>query len=367
MLLLTPFGWLPSIVQAQPSATFQQYFYYADNVVTIAPIVGYQFNNSLYLEGRYNYEDLNTFSFYAGKTFGNDAALTYTFTPMLGGVLGNYKGASLGANFSLEYKRFYFSSQPQYTLSRAGRENHFFYNWADLSCEVFKGFSLGISTQYTQAFQSSGLLEKGLFMEVAFKKWALPVYLFNPQADERYFLFGLTYEWEGKKRKKTPEEPMPTPFPADSSAAVLAAKPKETSFSENRNQVIASAVPNKSGGSDQREQATGANIPGYVVNSIAPVQRQDPAGSLFALTIGNYNDIDQANAIKANVLSSGKQAIVYAEGTNYKIRMTGFVNRNEAESFKTKFSKAAGIDESQIQAYQVKSLQLELVEKSKRM
>ena len=350
---------------AQPSATFQQYFYYVDNVVTIAPIVGYQFSNSLYLEGRYNYEDLNTFSFYAGKTFGNEAALSYSFTPMLGAVVGIYKGASIGANFSLEYKRLYFSSQPQYTLSKAGRENHFFYNWADLSCEIFNGFSLGISTQYTQAFQSPPLLEKGLFMELAYKKWALPVYVFNPQASERYFLVGLTYEWEGKKRKKAEDEPTPAPFPADSSAAVLAAKPKETSLPENRNQVIAAAVNKPVSPVHKDPSPFKSENPASKSTPQRP--KEDPPGSLFALTIGNYSDIEQANAVKANVQGKGKQAIVYADGINYKIRMTGFVDRIEAENFKTKFSTSSGIDESQIQAYQVKSVQVELVEKSVRM
>jgi len=359
-IMLIASGWLLNKAVAQPSASFQQYcYYYTNNVVTFAPIVSYQFDNSWYLEGRYNYEDLKTFSMYMGKTFENNSAFSYSFTPIAGTVFGTYKGGSIGANLSLEYRSLSFSSQPQYTLSLAGRENNFLYSWSDLSCQLFKGFSLGISAQHTKLFGEKAFLEKGLMMEIAFKKLAVPLYVFSPESSERYFLLGLTYEWEGKKRKKSKEEPLPATPALDSSAVVLAGlsklgEAKKTQKVNNESKVV-----------DGNTSIAAADF-SNTGKALFKKEIADPEGSLFAVTLGGYQDLAKANSIKRMLLQQkGKQAIVYSDGGNYKIRMTGFVNRKEAEDFRSKFSASAVGNDGLIQAYQIKELQVELVEKSK--
>ena len=63
--------------------------------------------NKLHLEARYNYEDRETFSGWIGYNFsGGDDVFSYTFTPMLGGVVGLSNGVAPGLEFTLTYKKF---------------------------------------------------------------------------------------------------------------------------------------------------------------------------------------------------------------------------------------------------------------------
>ncbi len=197
--------WLNNVV-AQPTASVQQYYYYyKGSPVTFAPIVSYQSDNKLYFEGRFNYEDINTASFYVGRTFDAGSDLSVSFTPIAGAVFGFYKGASLGANVYVNYKRLNLYHQPQYTVSIDSRENNFLYSWSDLSIDITDHFAVGLSAQHTKMYFEKGMLEKGVMVQFAFKNWSLPIYSYNPASADRYFLIGLTYEWEGKRRKKQEE------------------------------------------------------------------------------------------------------------------------------------------------------------------
>ena len=60
--------WHSGHTQAKGGA--EQYYYLGEReAFTMVPIVYYETNNHWYMEGRYNYEAVNTMSVYAGKTF----------------------------------------------------------------------------------------------------------------------------------------------------------------------------------------------------------------------------------------------------------------------------------------------------------
>ena len=50
--------------------------------------------NHLHLEARYNYEDLNTGSVFAGYNFHAGDSLEVSFTPTIGGIFGNSNGVA---------------------------------------------------------------------------------------------------------------------------------------------------------------------------------------------------------------------------------------------------------------------------------
>ncbi len=335
--------------QAQPSASFQQYYYYyKGSPGTYAPIVSYEFNNNLYLEGRYNYEDINTGSLYIGKTFETSSALSVSFTPIAGAVFGFYKGASIGANLYVNYKRLNLSHQPQYTLSTAGKENNFLYSWSDLSLDLTDNIAVGVSAQHTKTTYEKSLLEKGVMLQFSFKNWSLPIYAYNPQSSDRYFLIGLNYEWEGKKHKK--KKAGSDPDIGNAEAVV----------EKDKNNLVEKPAP-----ALVRTMIASTEGPALKVR---PTVVKDPANSLFALIAGSFSDLIEAEKLIGNLPGSyGKQASVFIENGLYKVRITGFKNRGEAEGFRTAVLGNLSTAASVIYAYRTENLQMDLVEKSRRL
>ena len=61
--------------------------------------------NRLHLEARYNYEDQQTGSLWAGHNFSAGKTLVLDVTPMLGAVFGQTDGVAPGYEVALTYKR----------------------------------------------------------------------------------------------------------------------------------------------------------------------------------------------------------------------------------------------------------------------
>src|SRR5687768_693942 len=91
----------------------QIYYVDADGRFSIGPIAAIQNSRNWYAEARYNYEDKRTVSLYVGKVFSHEGKLSYSILPILGGVVGRYKGGSAGLNIDVEYKRFFLMSHSQ--------------------------------------------------------------------------------------------------------------------------------------------------------------------------------------------------------------------------------------------------------------
>ncbi len=76
--------------------------------------------NMLHLEARYNYEDRNTASVFAGMNFSFGNQLKLSLTPMAGLVFGRLNGAAPGLETVLSYKIFNFNSQSEYLFDFYG-------------------------------------------------------------------------------------------------------------------------------------------------------------------------------------------------------------------------------------------------------
>ena len=60
----------------------------------------------LHLEARYNYEDLDTGSVWAGYNLKGGGDLAWELTPMVGGIFGATRGVAPGYRGSLGWKRW---------------------------------------------------------------------------------------------------------------------------------------------------------------------------------------------------------------------------------------------------------------------
>src|SRR3984885_2005224 len=80
----------------------------------------------LHLEARYNYENLNTGSLWAGYNFSAGKKLQLAVTPMIGGVFGRTTGIAPGCELSLTYKKLQLSISNEYVFDTTHKSGNFY-------------------------------------------------------------------------------------------------------------------------------------------------------------------------------------------------------------------------------------------------
>jgi len=133
----------------------------------------------LHLEGRYNYEALDTGSVWAGYNFSTGKELEFELTPMLGGVFGDINGVAPGYNVALSFKRFELSSQGEYFFDSEASSGNFFYTWSELTFSPLDWLWVGLVIQRTKAYESDFDIQRGFLVGVSYKKFEFTTYVFN--------------------------------------------------------------------------------------------------------------------------------------------------------------------------------------------
>jgi hypothetical protein len=184
-------------------AAFEQYYYIQKNEpLTLVPIVHIQNDRNWYVEARYNYEELRSASVYVGKNFSKESeSLYYSVTPIIGGVAGKFTGGSAGMNLQVEYGKFFFYSQSQFTFTPKSKGNNFLFGWAELAVEPLPWVYLGLSLQHTHDLRTHGkVTEEGIVIGFNFRRWTFPLYGFNLGDSQRYFILGINLGIGQQKR-----------------------------------------------------------------------------------------------------------------------------------------------------------------------
>ncbi len=138
----------------------------------------------LHLEGRFNYENLDTGSLWLGLNFGGGETLTWEITPMLGGVFGDTTAIAPGAKASLGWRALELYGESEYVIDTDEGEDSYFYMWSEVSLAPVDRFRFGLVTQRTRAYQSDRDIQRGLLAGVSFQHLDVTGYVFNPD-DER--------------------------------------------------------------------------------------------------------------------------------------------------------------------------------------
>ena len=109
----------------------------------------YARTKKLHFEGRYNYEDRNTASLWAGRriSFGGD--VKFLLVPMAGIVIGNIDGIAPGLEAEVAYKKLDLYLECEYVFDINTSENNFFYMYSELAFRPIKPFRTGLITQRT--------------------------------------------------------------------------------------------------------------------------------------------------------------------------------------------------------------------------
>lgn len=187
---------------AQSSGAVEQYYYTRTSATApmMTPIAHITSANNWYGEARYNYDELNTFSLYAGRKFSNAGIVSWEATPLIGGLLGQMTGGSVGMNVGMDYRKLFFTSQSQYSFSIENTSEKFFYNWSELGYEATRWLYAGLALQQTNVYRNTARMEPGCMIGFSIKNWTIPLYAFNTADEQRYFVLGINWQWESRKR-----------------------------------------------------------------------------------------------------------------------------------------------------------------------
>lgn len=182
---------------AQVSGLIEQIYYYGEQgEFFMGPVVQLQNKNNWYAEARYNYEDHKTLSFYIGRVYAREAKFSYSAVPIFGGVVGRYKGGSAGLNVEMDYEGFFFAAQSQYTFSVEDEIDNFYFSWSELGYQPLDWLYGGLAMQLTHYPQTGeSIVAPGMTVGFTYKKWTLPVFVFNPLRENMNFVCSIIWEW----------------------------------------------------------------------------------------------------------------------------------------------------------------------------
>jgi hypothetical protein len=134
----------------------------------------------LHLEARYNDEDLETGSVWAGYTAGGGASVTWEFTPMLGAAFGRTTGVAPAYRALVGWRKLAFSSDGKYLFAADGSSESFFYNWSELTVAPAEWWRVGLVTQRTRVYSTPRDIQRGVLLGVSMRNLDLAVHVFNP-------------------------------------------------------------------------------------------------------------------------------------------------------------------------------------------
>ena len=149
----------------------------------------------LHLEARYNYENQQTGSLWAGYNFSVGQRVTLEVTPMFGVVFGTTTGVAPGYNLSLGYRKIELISQGEYVVDTGDTSNSFFYSWNELVYSPVDWFHAGLVSQRTRAYQTPLDVQRGFSAGFAYKKADFTTYVFNAGWTDPTVVLALTFRF----------------------------------------------------------------------------------------------------------------------------------------------------------------------------
>lgn len=149
----------------------------------------------LHLEARYNYEDQETASLWAGYNFHFGDKLVFDATPMFGVVFGNTTAVAPGYELSLTWKRMNLSTQGEYVDDINDRTGSFFYSWNELVYSATDWFHAGLAMQHTRAYDAPADLQPGGSIGLTRGRWDFTTYVFDVGLDQPSVVLGLAYSF----------------------------------------------------------------------------------------------------------------------------------------------------------------------------
>jgi hypothetical protein len=147
----------------------------------------------LHLEGRYNYEDLETASVFAGYRFPIEGELSGGVTPMLGGVFGDTDGVAPGVEASLDWRRLAWYVEAEYVFDAHDSGDDFFYSWSTLLYGITDNLRAGLVLERSKLVETSWDVNPGLALEFKVRNMGFSVYAYDIGTDDFYAVVAFQY------------------------------------------------------------------------------------------------------------------------------------------------------------------------------
>lgn len=158
----------------------------------LTPIL-YADRGPLHLEARYNYEDLETGSIFAGYSFPIEGEVSGGVTPMLGGVFGQTGGVAPGVEASLDWKRLAWYVEAEYLFDAHDRGDDFFYSWSTLTYGITDSLRAGLVMERSKLVDTGWDVNPGLAVELKVKNLGFSVYAYDIGTDDFYAVVAVQF------------------------------------------------------------------------------------------------------------------------------------------------------------------------------
>lgn len=166
---------------AKISGAAESDFYIIPGEKTPPTITAYIEHKSWHFETRYNYEDINSFSGFAGYNFEKEIKnVDLTLTPMFGMVAGNSNGLLPGLEITASYGKFNFYSENEYMFDFKGQTDDYFYSWTELNRQVFKNINVGVIAESLRWYKTNFNVQRGVYAEYNIGSFTFDAYYLNP-------------------------------------------------------------------------------------------------------------------------------------------------------------------------------------------
>jgi hypothetical protein len=158
----------------------------------LLPIV-YADYDRLHLEARYNYEERDAGSLFAGWSFAFGDTVSLELIPMLGGVFGEVAGIAPALEMDLGYKSLSFYVESEYVFDLRDERDSFFYAWSELSWQATGWLRVGLTVQRTRLVDSDLDVQRGLHAGVSWRSLEITGYYFNPGGDDDFAIVSFGF------------------------------------------------------------------------------------------------------------------------------------------------------------------------------
>lgn len=163
--------------------------YAFSDALIINPVVTADWKK-LHLEGRYNYEDVQTLSLFAGYTIGTGGDFSLELTPMLGIAMGQTDGIIPALEMTLAYGAFEMYAETEYLMHLSGGDN-FWYTWSEITYYPVDWLMIGLAGARTKLYETDLSVQRGFGLGYIRERWEITSYLMNIGFDEPFFYFSV--------------------------------------------------------------------------------------------------------------------------------------------------------------------------------
>ena len=146
----------------------------------------------IHLEGRYNYLNIDSGSFWAGANFSAGKTWQFEATLMFGLVVGTIQGVGPGFELSLNHSWFSLTSEGEYVFETQKNVDNTSYSWTEVSGSPVSWCRFGLALQLTNALVATRNVQRGPVVAFSFKNFELEADVLDPDRDDATYIVSLS-------------------------------------------------------------------------------------------------------------------------------------------------------------------------------